>query len=157
MEDRAASRTADQREAFAQEASAEVSRRAGVTAGLFAAGVLVLLAVIVGLLAIDPARTANIRDIVIVLFAVVLLIVNLTVGVLLVVLVFRVQELLGFLRGELVPLMRDASEAVRTVKGTTAFISDNVAKPVIRVASFTAGVQQVLRSTNARLKSRLRR
>lgn len=128
-----------------------------MTAGLFAAGVLVLLAVIVGLLAIDPARTANIRDIVIVLFAVVLLIVNLTVGVLLVVLVFRVQELLGFLRGELVPLMRDASEAVRTVKGTTAFISDNVAKPVIRVASFTAGVQQVLRSTNARLKSRLRR
>lgn len=139
------------------ETDASVGRRVGVTAGLFTAGLLLVLAVVVVLLMLDPARTANIRDIVIVLFAVALLLINIVIGVLLIVLVFRLQELLGFLRSELVPLIRNASETMQTVKGTASFVSDNVARPVIKLAGFTAGVQQVLRATNSRLRSRLRR
>ena len=105
-------------------------------------GVVVLLMVVgmcglVWLLTIDPARTSNIRDIVIIMFA----FVNVIIGVCLAVLVFQVQALIALLRNEIKPLLSDARQTFTTVRGTTQFVSDSVAQPAIKVASFFAGLR----------------
>ena len=104
--------------------------------------VLVLLMVVgfvglVWLLTVDPARTSNIRDIVIIMFA----FVNVLIGVCLAVLVFQVQALVALLRNEIKPLLSDARQTFTTVRGTTEFVSDSVAQPAIKVASFFAGLR----------------
>jgi len=121
---------------------------------------VLLLAALIGVvafLAADPLRAANIRDIVIILFAVALTLVNVAIGALMVVLVFRLQELLSFMRRELVPLMQDVSQTVRTVRGTAAFVSDQVAEPTIKIASIFAGVRQAARAANVKMRERFRR
>ncbi len=104
--------------------------------------VLVLLMVVgfvglVWLLTVDRALTSNIRDIVIIMFA----FVNVLIGVCLAVLVFQVQALVALLRNEIKPLLSDARQTFTTVRGTTEFVSDSVAQPAIKVASFFAGLR----------------
>ena len=128
--------------------------------GVAAAVIVLLLAALIGVvafLAADPLRAANIRDIVIILFAVALTLVNVAIGALMVVLVFRRQELLSFMRRELVPLMQDVSQTVRTVRGTAAFVSDQVVEPTIKIASIFAGVRQAARAANVKMRERFRR
>jgi hypothetical protein len=103
---------------------------------------------------VDPLRTANIRDIVIILSAFGGLVMSIVLGVLLVILIYRLQELTSFLRGEIVPMLTDIETTLKTVRGTTTFVSDNVAKPTIKVASFVAGVQQMAKSANDRVRNR---
>jgi MFS superfamily sulfate permease-like transporter len=110
-----------------------------------AIAVLVLLLVgIVGLLWLltqDAARTANIRDIVIIFFAFTMLIVSIVTGVLLGALVFQLQRLIALLRDEIRPMLGDAQKTIHTVRGTTEFVSESVAQPAIKVASFFAGLR----------------
>lgn len=136
------------------EAQKQVDQRTALIATLVVVAIVVLLIVVVALLSIDPARTANIRDIVIILSAFGGLVMSIILGVLLVILIFRVQELISFLRGEIVPMMAEVQTTLKTVRGTTTFVSDNVAKPTIKVASFVAGVQQMARSANDKMKGR---
>lgn len=130
-------------------------KRANRNAIIAAVVVSVLLGlltiVLIYLLTLDPLRTANIRDIVIILAAIVLMFMSVVIGVLLVVLIYRLQELTHFMRAELVPLILQVSQAVRSVSGTTRLVSDNIARPTIKVASFVAGVQQVAKSVNTRV------
>ncbi len=139
---------------LAQLKKKEANRKALVVGAIAAVLVVVLLVVGIILLLIDPARTANIRDIVIIMFAMASLVLSVATGVLMVVLVYRVQELIGFLRGELVPMMNNIQHTMTTVRGTTTFVSDNVAKPTIKVASFVAGVQQMAKTAHSKVKSR---
>lgn len=92
---------------------------------------------LVWLLTVDRALTSNIRDIVIIMFA----FVNVLIGVCLAVLVFQVQALVALLRNEIKPLLSDARQTFTTVRGTTEFVSDSVAQPAIKVASFFAGLR----------------
>ena len=115
-------------------------------------GVLALLMLIgfcglVWLLTVDPGRTANIRDIVIIMFA----FVNVVIGACLAVLVFQVQALIALLRNEIKPLLSDARHTFTTVRGTTEFVSDSVAQPAIRVASFFAGLRGAGKAARSRV------
>ncbi len=105
--------------------------------------VLVLfgLALVFWLLTQDSARTANIRDIVIIFFALTMLIVSMVIGVLLAALVFQIQRLIALLRDEVRPMLSDAQRTINTVRGTTEFVSESVAQPAIKVASFLAGLR----------------
>lgn len=130
------------------------NRKAIVTGILIAVLGVVLLAVVIYLLLLDPVRTANIRDIVIILTAVVFIFMSIATGVLLVILIYRLQELIHFLRAELVPLLTKVQQTASTVRGTTTFVSDNVAKPAIKVAGFVSGVQQMAKTANSKVKGR---
>ncbi len=87
------------------------------------------------------AALTFVRDLAIVLLAVE----SLIIGVLLIVLIFEVVSLTRLLRDELKPILNSADETVRTVRGTTTFVSDTFVTPVVRVSSFAAGVAQALR------------
>ncbi len=87
------------------------------------------------------AALTFIRDLAIVLLA----LESLVVGIVLIILVLEVRNLIRLVRDEIKPILNSADETVRTVRGTTTFVSDNLITPVVRVSSFATGVTQALR------------
>ncbi|HZQ10178.1 MAG TPA: hypothetical protein VFD70_26610 [Anaerolineae bacterium] len=65
--------------------------------------------------------------------------------VILVLLLLEIRTLSKMLRDNIQPILQSADETVRTVRGTSVFVSDNVVTPVVRISSFAAGVTEALR------------
>ncbi len=84
---------------------------------------------------------AFVRD----LASVLLAIESLFIGGVLIVLILEIRSLAKLLREEIKPILDSADETVRTVRGTTAFVSDTFVNPVIRVSGFASGILQALR------------
>ena len=84
---------------------------------------------------------AFVRDLAIVLLA----IESLFIGGVLIVLILEIRSLAKLLREEIKPILDSADETVRTVRGTTTFVSDTFVNPMIRVSGFASGILQALR------------
>ena len=84
---------------------------------------------------------AAVRDLAIILLAVE----SLVIGVVLIVLVWEIRNLAKLLREEIKPILDSADETVRTVRGTTVFVSDTFVNPMVRVSGFVTGVTQAVR------------
>lgn len=84
---------------------------------------------------------ASVRDLAIILLA----LESLVIGVVLVVLILEIRNLAKLLREEIKPILDSADETVRTVRGTTSFVSETFLNPMIRASSFASGVMQALR------------
>lgn len=84
---------------------------------------------------------AFVRDLAIILLA----IESLVIGIVLIILIWEVRNLTKLLRDEIKPIIHSADETVRTVRGTTTFVSETLVKPVVRASSFASGVAQALR------------
>ncbi len=82
-----------------------------------------------------------VRDLAIILLA----LESLVIGIVLVVLILEIRNLAKLLREEIKPILDSADETVRTVRGTTSFVSDTFVNPMIRVSGFASGVMQALR------------
>lgn len=95
------------------------------------------------------AALTFVRDLAIVLLA----LESLIIGAVLILLVLEVRSLARLLRDEIKPILDSADETVRTVRGTTTFVSDNVVTPMVRVSSFVSGVSQALRILTHRDRS----
>lgn len=89
-----------------------------------------------------PILTSILRDISIIVLALVTLI----IGLFLIVLIFQLQSLIVLLRDEIKPILDSANETANTVRGTTTFLSDAVVTPLIRVASVASGVGQTFKT-----------
>lgn len=83
-----------------------------------------------------------VRDIAIIILA----IETLLIGLFLIILMWQIRSLARFLQEELQPIIDSAAETATTIRGTTVFMSDNVAQPLIRVASTVAGVRRALQT-----------
>ena len=84
--------------------------------------------------------TSIVRDIFIILMA----LESIVIGVALVILVIQRATLINLLQNEIKPILKNTSETVNTLKGTTAFLSDNLATPVIKLNSSVAGLRKLL-------------
>lgn len=114
------------------------------TVGL-SAGVVILLLLIIGAvygMVTHPVATTVIRDIAIIVLA----LITLVTGILLAVLIFQVQSLIALLREEIYPILRSVNDTASTVRGTTTFVSDTVVTPVIKAASYVSGVRQTVKT-----------
>ena len=80
------------------------------------------------------------RDIAIIILA----LESIVIGALLAILVFQVIRLIRMLRHEVMPILDSTQETVSTVRGTADFVSDHVVQPVVKVASYTAGLRQAV-------------
>ena len=89
---------------------------------------------------------AFVRDLAIILLA----IESLVIGIVLIVLIWEVRNLTKLLREQVKPILDSADETVRTVRGTTTFVSKTVVNPVVQVSSIAAGVLQALRILSRR-------
>ena len=83
---------------------------------------------------------AAIRDVAIVLLA----IISLVIGVLLVMLVVQIRQLVIALREEITPILQATHDTASRVDGTVHLISDTVVNPLIKLNSYATGVRQAV-------------
>ena len=53
-------------------------------------------------------------------------------------------RLINLLQNEIKPILYSTNETVSTLRGTAAFLSDNLAEPVIKLNEYLAGFMQAL-------------
>jgi hypothetical protein len=119
-------------------------RNIGRTVGIVVA-VIVILAILGSIgygLVTHPEITATLRDISIIVLA----LVTIVIGAFLAILIFQLQSLTALLRDEIEPILKSANETVSTVRGTTTFVSDVVVRPMITMASYATAVRQTIRT-----------
>lgn len=104
-------------------------------------GVLLLAGLIAGLFfLLQPTTdTARVRDI----FIIIMALESLLLGLVLIILVLQLARLINLLQNEIKPILESTNETVSTLRGTTAFLSDNLVEPVIRLNEYLAAVNQV--------------
>jgi hypothetical protein len=97
-----------------------------------------LVFAVIGLLQ-DGATTAKIRDI----FLIFMAFESLIIGAAMVILVIQVASLVNLIQNEVKPILKSTSETVNTLRGTTAFLSENMVEPVIKLNSYLAGFKKL--------------
>jgi hypothetical protein len=70
---------------------------------------------------------------------------SLLLGLALVVLIIQLARLINLLQNEIKPILDSTNQTVSTLRGTTAFLSDNLVEPIIKMNEYFAGLQQALR------------
>jgi hypothetical protein len=137
----------------AQPENSTTNRKVAIAIAIGAIVFLALTILIIALLYSNPTSTAVIRDI----FIIALAFTSFFIGIAMLVLVFQLQALIGLLRNEIKPMLTNANQTVNAVRGTAVFVSDNLVKPTIGVASFFAGVRGVKDAVSGRVKRSARR
>jgi len=105
--------------------------------------ILVLGIIIAGIVLLAGAgneTTAQVRDIFIILMA----LISLVIGVALIILIIQIAALINLLQNEIKPILKSTNDTVNTLRGTSTFLSDNLASPVIKINSSIAGLRKLL-------------
>ncbi len=106
-----------------------------------AAVVLILALIAAVYVLLQPnVPTDRIRDV----FIIVVAFETLVVGVALIVLLVQLASLINLLQNEVRPILESAGETIRTLRGTAAFLGENVVEPVIKLNAYLASIQRVL-------------
>jgi hypothetical protein len=84
-----------------------------------------------------PGQTETIRDIVIIFVAAETFLIGLTLILVLV----QVARLTALVEHEIRPILESTTETVSTLRGTTAFLSRNLVRPVIKANSTLAAIK----------------
>lgn len=106
-------------------------------------GVFVLIGLIVGLFFLaraDGQVVSQVRDIFIILMALMMVV----IGAALVVLIIQLANLTNLLQHEIKPILHSTTDTVNTLKGTVRFLSDNVSEPVIKLNESLASVRKLV-------------
>jgi uncharacterized membrane protein len=123
---------------------AKSGKKTGRTIGIVVA-VIVVLAIIGASfygLATNPGFTVVLRDIAIIVLA----LVTIVIGLFLAILIFQLQSLIALLRDEIKPILDSTNQTVSTVRGTTTFVSDALVRPMISAAGYASAVRQTIRT-----------
>jgi len=103
---------------------------------------LVAIAVVVATLYMvrNPGQTETWRDIMIIFLALEFLV----IGLALIVLILQLARLTALLQEEISPILQSTGDTVNTLRGTTAFLSNNLVRPVIRASSSMAALRRAV-------------
>lgn len=88
----------------------------------------------------NPSDVTRIRDI----FLIFLALQSFLIGLALVILMVQVARLINLLQNEIKPILDSTNETVSTLRGTTAFLSNNLVEPVIKLNEYLAGFAHML-------------
>lgn len=124
-----------------QAESERAQQRTIVIIGIVLLILIILIVLAVYFLAQPTTDTARIRDIFIIFMA----IFSLLLGAVLVILIIQIARLINLLQNEIKPILDSTNETVSTLRGTTAFLSDNLVQPVIKMNEYLAGLTQALK------------
>jgi hypothetical protein len=120
---------------------ASLRKQRWIIAGIIVGAVVLVAGIVVAVifLAKSPAAAANVRDIFIIFMA----LESLLIGAALVVLMIQLASLINLLQNEVKPILKSTNETVNTLRGTTAFLSENMVEPVIKLNSYLAGLRKL--------------
>lgn len=126
----------------AEETPTSSARERLLLVGAIAVFVL-LLAAAVGaavLMVSNPQQTETLRDVFIVFMALEFLV----VGLALIVLIVQLARLTALIQNEVRPILESTEDTVKTLRGTTSFLSKNLVEPVVRVNSSVSALRRAL-------------
>jgi hypothetical protein len=109
-------------------------------------GIVLLLILVAGVVLASiamirhPDQTETIRDIVIIFMAVE----SLILGLVLIVLILQIAHLTAMLQNEIKPILESTQETLSTLRGTSAFLSKNLVKPVVKVSGSISALRRAL-------------
>jgi len=111
-------------------------------------GIIIAVVILVGLfiwglvslIVAEPTQTAKVRDI----FIIIMAFESLVIGAALVILIIQIASLINLLQNEIKPIMDATNETVNTLRGTTAFLSENMIEPVVKLNTSLAGLQRFI-------------
>ncbi len=103
-------------------------------------GLAILIAGLVLLIGAPLDTTARVRDIFIIFMALEFLV----IGLALIVLMVQLATLINLLQNEVKPILESTRETINTLRGTTAFLSDNLVEPVIKLNEYVAALRRLL-------------
>jgi flagellar biogenesis protein FliO len=121
----------------------ELRRQRQMLAGIIAALIFILALIILGVwyLLTPGTPTDRIRDV----FIIFLAMESMVLGLVLVILIVQLARLINLLQNEIKPILDSTNQTVSTLRGTTAFLSNNLVEPVIKLNEYLAGLQQAMR------------
>jgi len=79
--------------------------------------------------------TSQVRDI----FIIVLVLESFLIGAALIILIIQLALLSNLLQNEIRPILSSTKETIRTVKGTSQFISERAVRPIVSICGIFAG------------------
>jgi hypothetical protein len=123
------------------EQSGEEKGSAGKKIGLIIVAMLVLGLVVLGLvLLLQPGTdTARVRDIFIIFMSLEFLL----IGIVMIVLIVQLARLTLLLQNEIKPILDSTNETANTLRGTTAFLSEHLVEPVLKMNQYLAGLNRI--------------
>lgn len=104
---------------------------------------VLLLAAAIGaavLLVSNPEQTETLRDVFIIFMALEFLV----IGLALIVLIVQLARLTALIQNEVQPILESTEDTVKTLRGTTSFLSKNLVEPVVRVNSSVSALRRAL-------------
>ncbi|MEW5868978.1 MAG: hypothetical protein AB1894_06855 [Chloroflexota bacterium] len=126
------------------EPKSELTSEQKKTIAAVIAGVVVILVFLIGgliwLVTTNVDNVARTRDI----FIIVMAFESLLIGLVMVVLIVQIARLTNLLQNEIKPILDSTNETVSNLRGTAAFLSDNMVEPVIKLNEYLAGFTQLL-------------
>ncbi len=88
----------------------------------------------------QPATdTARVRDIFIIFMALEFLL----IGIAMIVLITQLARLTLLLQNEIKPILDSTNETANTLRGTTAFLSEHLVEPVLKLNQYLAGMSRL--------------
>jgi len=119
-------------------------------------GVIALVVILLGLLItglvllLQPGTdTARVRDIFIIFMALEFLV----IGLALVILIVQLARLTYLLQNEVKPILESSRETADTLRGTAAFLSENLVEPVMKFNEYLAGMTRIFRFFHSEKKN----
>lgn len=110
-------------------------------------GVIAVVVLLVALLGVavyfllqPTTPTDKIRDV----FIIVVALETLVIGVALIVLIVQLASLINLLQNEVRPILNATNETVNTLRGTVAFLGEEVVEPVMKLSGYLAGLKRML-------------
>lgn len=123
----------------------ESRQQRGLIVGLVA-GVIIVLALTITALVylLSPGLTsaetvARIRDV----FIIILAFESLLIGAVLVILIIQLARLTNLLQNEIKPILDSTNQTVSNLRGTSQFLSDSLAEPVIKINAYVAALKKL--------------
>jgi len=133
-----------------QESTLDLKKQRTFIVVIVLVGILIVTGIVfavIGLLQPDTP-TSRIRDIFIIFMA----FESLLIGAALVILVIQIASLINLIQNEVKPILKSTTETVNTLRGTTAFLSENMVGPVIKLNSYLAGFKKLTNLVNFKKK-----
>lgn len=105
-------------------------------------GLLLLTLIVVGLvMLLQPGTdTGRVRDIFIIFMALEFLL----IGGVMIILIIQLARLTLLLQNEIKPILESTNETANTLRGTTAFLSEHLVEPVLKLNQYMAGLNKIL-------------
>ena len=88
----------------------------------------------------DAEYVSRIRDV----FIIIMAFESILIGSVLVILILQLARLTNLLQNEIKPILDSTNETISNLRGTTAFLSDNLAEPIIKLNEYVAGLMKLL-------------